>query len=224
VVLRRRRQAAPPPPAPLPAIDAAPAPEPWPAATAVAAPEEPADVWTPAAEAIDVTDHAIELPALAPMPRRRAARAGRTALKLALVLGCAGAAVAATGVLKTPPQDSPPPTVGEASVVAGTKPHKAKPGRHKAERKPARHKRAHRHAAAAPPHVPAATSAPTPRATPVVRTPSPAPVRHVVSRPAPTPAPKPAAPKPASPKPSTSPQPAASAPSGEPGRQPPSSP
>jgi hypothetical protein len=216
VVLRRRRQAA-PLPAPLPAIDAAPAPEPWPTETAFAAPEEPADVWTPAAEAIDVTDHTIELPALAPMPRRRAARAGRAALTLALVLGCAGAAVAATGVLKTPPQDSPPPTVGEASVVAAAKPHKAKLVRYKAKRRPARHK-THRHAAAAPPHVPAA--APAPRAAPMVRTPSPAPVHHVVSRPAP----KPAAPKPAAPKPSTSPQPAASAPSGEPGRQPPSSP
>jgi hypothetical protein len=223
VVLRRRRQAA-PPPAPLPAIDAAPAPEPWPTETAFAAPEEPAEVWTAAAEALDVTDHTIELPALAPMPRRRAARAGRAALTLALVLGCAGAAVAATGVLKTPPQDRPPPTVGEASVVAAAKPHKAMPVRHKTKSKPARHKRARRHAAAAPPHVPAATSAPAPRAAPVVRTPSPAPVRHIVSRPAPPPAPKPAAPKPAAPKPSTSPQPAASAPSGEPGRQPPSSP
>jgi hypothetical protein len=221
VVLRRRRQAAPPPP-PLPAIDAAPAPEPWPADLAVAAPEEPAEVWTPAAEAIDVTDHTIELPALAPMPRRRVARAGRAALTLGLVLGCAGAAVAATGVLKTPPHDGPPPTVGEASVVAAAKPHKTKHVRHKATRKPARRKRAHHHAAAPSPRVAPATSAPAPRATPVVRAPSPAPVRHVVSRPAP--APKPTAPKPAAPKPSTSPQPAASAPSGEPGRQPPSSP
>jgi hypothetical protein len=228
VVLRRRRHAEAPPLA-APPIDAGPAPEPWPADPDVATAllDEPADAWMAAAEPIDVTDHTIELPALAPMPRRRAALAGRAALTLALVLGCAGAAVAATGVLKSEPQDSPPPTVGEASVVAPAKPHKAKPAAHRHKAKPVRHKRAHRarHARhhVASPRIVAAAPSPAPAAAPV-RSPSPAPVRHVVSRPAPQPAPKPSAPRPPSSQPAASPQPAASAPSGEPGRQPPPSP
>ena len=217
--LRRRRHAAPPPPF-APALDTAPAPESWPAGPDLAvALEEPAGAWRAAAEPIDVTDHTIELPTLAPIPRRRAARAGRAALALALVLGCAGAAVAATGVLRSTPRDSPPPTVGGASVVAAAKPHKARAARHRVHKR-AHHKRA-RHArrhVAAPPVV-AEAPAPAPRPA-EISTPAPAPVRHVVSRTAP----KPAAPKPSSPQPTAAPQPAASAPSGEPGRQPPPSP
>jgi hypothetical protein len=221
VALRRRRHAAPPPFAP--AIDTAPAPEPWPAEPdlAVAVDEAP-DAWTAATEAIDVTDHTIELPALAPISRRRAARAGRAALTLGLVLGCAGAAVAATGVLESKPQETPPPTIGDASVVAAAKPHASKPAHHRAQKR-THHKRARRarHHPAAP-RVAAAAPAPSPRAgrAGLTTTAAPAPVRHVVSRPAP----KPANPKPSSPKPAAAPQPAASAPSGEPGRQPPSSP
>jgi len=212
VGLRRRRPAAAPPPF-ASAIETAPAPEPWPTEPdlAVALGEQP-EAWTAAAEPIDVTDHTIELPALAPIPRRRAARAGRAALTLGLVLGCAGAAVAATGVLRSKPQESPPPTVGDASVVAAAKPHKSKPAHHRADKRRARHR-------AAAPRVATAAPAPAPRAA-LVSTPAAAPVRHVVSRPAP----KPAAPKPSSPKPAAAPQPAASAPSGEPGRQPPPSP
>jgi hypothetical protein len=208
-----------------------PAREEWPAEpgfTALALDERPAEepgLWTAAADPIDVTDATIDMPALAPVSRRRAARAGRAALTAALVLGCAGAAVAASGVLKTKRETTAPPTVSGSSVVAASRTQHAEP----AHRRRAVHHRAHRHKPShvARHHVAAAPAQPV-AAAPVSSAPAPArtpsaPVRRVVSRPAPSPAPKPA-PKPVATAPAPSPQPAASAPSGEPGRQPPPSP
>ena len=207
------------PPAPVPAAPEAWDAEPGFAPVALAEPQagEPGD-WVAAADPIDVTDATIDMPALAAMPRHRAARAGRAALTLALVLGCAGAAVAATGVLRSKHETSPPPTLGGSSVVAASRPHPAKPAHHKraVHRHRARHHRRHHAAAVAPRRLVAAAPAHStaPAAPSTVR----APVHHVSTpAPAPTPAPKPVASKPAA----SSPQPAASAPSGEPGRQPP---
>ena len=189
-------------------------------------PREEPGAWTAAAEAVDVTDHTVEFPALAPLPRRRAARAGRVALTLALVLGCAGAAVAATGVLRSDHQVPAPPTVSGSSVVAAARPHHGRPAHHARHRQAAHHRRARHHRRhRASRHVAPRTlvaSAPAPAPAPAA-----APVRHVVSSPAPKPAPQPAAqpaPEPAATKPATAPQPSASAPSGEPGRQPPPAP
>jgi hypothetical protein len=215
---------APPLPSPAP-----PAQDAWtsePGFAPVALAEPPADepgVWVAAAEAVDVTDATIDMPALAAMPRRRAARAGRAALTLALVLGCAGAAVAASGVLRSKPETSPPPTVSDSSVVAPARAHRAKPAHHKRvvhrhHTRHHRHRRAAGHGVAvAPRRIVAAAPAHTAPAAPA---PVSAPVHRVSS---PAPAPKPA-PQPVASTPAASPQPAASAPSGEPGRQPPPSP
>ena len=190
-----------------------------------AAPPDAPGTWEAATEPVDMTDHSIELPALAPMPRRYAARIGRAALVLVLVLGCAGAAVAFSGVLeKRPEAAAPPNAVGDASVVAPVRTHHAKT---KSKPKPvhehkARH-RHHRHAKAAPRQVVAAAPAPAANPAPIQNTASaPAPVRQVSSSPAPTPAPS--RPTPSTTTTTAAPQPAASAPSGEPGRQPPSQP
>jgi len=167
-----------------------------------------------------MTDHSIGLPALAPMPRHRAARIGRAALVLVLVLGCAGAAVAFSGVLeKRPEASAPPDALGDASVVAPVRTHHAKPKPKPVHRHKARH-RHHRHAKAAPRQVAAATPAPAANPAPIQTTASaPAPVRHVSSSPTPAPS------RPTNTTTTTAaPQPAASAPSGEPGRQPPSQP
>jgi hypothetical protein len=182
--------------------------------------------WSAATDRIDVTDHTVELPALPapPSPGRR--RAWRAALTLALVLGCAGAAVAASGVLRSKDEMPAPVRIGAASSIAVKPAHhaKAKPKAKPAKRAhhATRHHRHARHrAAVAPAHVvaaaPAASAAPAPSA-PVVH--------HVVSSPKPTPVstPKPT-PKPVVKQPTTtSSQPAPSAPSGEPGRQPPPAP
>jgi len=189
-----------------------------------AAPPDAPGTWEAATEPVDMTDHSIGLPALAPMPRHRAARIGRAALVLVLVLGCAGAAVAFSSVLeKRPEAAAPPDALGDASVVAPVRTHhaKAKPKPKPAHRHKARH-RHRRHAKAAPRQVAAATPAPAANPAPIQTTASaPAPVRHVSSSPTPTPAPS----RPTNTTTTTAaPQPAASAPSGEPGRQPPSQP
>jgi hypothetical protein len=211
VALRRRRAS----PVLVPVPAAPPAQERWhtePGFSAVALDEPPVDepgLWTAAAEAIDVTDQTVELPALAPLPDRRAARAGRALLTLVLVLGCGGGAVAASGVLKTKHEASPEPVVtGSSSTVAASR-HHARPVHHK--RVVRRHHR-RRHVRVAARRIVAAAPVRTTRIAPVRA----APVHHVVSKPTPRPAPEPAASQP-----TTAPQPAASAPSGEPGRQPP---
>jgi hypothetical protein len=186
-----------------------------------AAPPDAPGTWHAAAEPVDMTDHSIELPALAPMPRHRAARVGRMALVLVLILGCAGGAVAFSGVLETRPDAAPPPaTVGDASVVAPARAHhaKAKPKLSPKRKHHHRVRHRHRHATGVPRHAVAATPAPATHAAPVPTTAAaPAPVRHVSSSPAPTSAPS----KPSTSTTTAAPQPSASAPSGEPGRQPP---
>jgi hypothetical protein len=199
VALRRRRQSA---------VEDA-----WhadPGFASVALEEPPADepgLWAAAAEPIDVTDSTVDMPVLAALPRRRAARAGHALLTLGLVLGCAGAAVAASGVLKAKHEDSPPPiATGSSSAVAPAR-HHDKPAQHK--RVVHRHHRHHarrRRVAVAPPRRIVA-AAPLRSA--------PAPVRPVARQPVSRPAPKPA-----TSTPTAAPQPAPSAPSGEPGRQP----
>ena len=191
-----------------------------------AAPPDAPGTWEAATDPVDMTDHSIELPALAPMPRHHAARIGRAALVLVLVLGCAGAAVAFSGVLeKRPDAAAPPDAVGDASVVAPVRTHharaKPKPKPNPIHRHKARH-RQHRHAKVAPREVVAAAPAPAANPAPIQTTASaPAPVRHVSSSPAPTSTPS----RPTNTTTTTAaPQPAASAPSGEPGRQPPSQP
>jgi hypothetical protein len=194
---------------------------------AVALEERPADAegaWTAAAEPIDVTDHTVDMPALAPLPRRGAGRALRAALTPVLVLGCAGAALAASGALHSRRDPAAPPTGAISSSAIATTP------RHHARAKPVKraHRVRHHHRARARAHRHrAAVAAPRVAAAAPVQAPSPAPVRHVVSAPAPAPSPAPVAPRP-SPKPvatkpatTTVSQPAPSAPSGEPGRQPP---
>ena len=103
------------------------------------------------------------MPALAAMPRRRAARAGRAALTLALVLGCAGAAVAASGVLRPSPQaNRRPPSAARRSW-----PHRARispsPRHHKrvVHRHRRRHHAARRRLAVAPRRLVAAAPART---------------------------------------------------------------
>jgi hypothetical protein len=194
----------------------------------VALEERPAEAdgaWTAAAEPIDVTDHTVDMPALAPLPRRGAGRVLRATLTLVLVLGCAGAALAASGALQSKRDPAPPATSALSSSAIATAPrHHAKPKPAKRAHRARHHRRArvHRHhAAVVAPRVAAAA----PAATAPVQARSPAPVRHIVSAPAPTPAPvatRPA-PKPVATKPATTTvsQPAPSAPSGEPGRQPP---
>ena len=188
-----------------------------------AAPPDAPGTWEAATEPVDMIDHSIELPELAPMPRHHAARIGRAALVLVLVLGCAGAAVAFSGVLeKRPDAAAPADAVGDASVVAPVRSHHAKA---KPERKPVHRHRArrrhHRHAKVAPSQVVAAAPVPAASPAPIQTTASaPAPVRHVSSSPAPTSTPS----RPTNSTTTTAPQPAASAPSGEPGRQPPSQP
>jgi hypothetical protein len=182
--------------------------------------------WSAATDPIDVTDHTVELPALPAPPGPGRRRAWRAALTLALVLGCAGAALAASGVLRSKDEMPAPVRIGAASSIAVKPAHhaKAKPKAKPAKRAhhPARrHRHARHRAAAAPAHVaapvPAASAAPAPSA-PVVH--------HVVSSPKPTqvstprPTPKPVVKQPTT----TSSQPAPSAPSGEPGRQPPPAP
>ena len=200
-----------------------PAKDPWPAEPGfapVAVAEPPADgpgVWAAAAEPIDVTDATIDMPALAPVRGRHAARARSAVLTLAVVLACAGAAVAPSGVLKANHDKTPPVATGSSSAIATARPH-AKPAHHQRVVHHRRHRRHHarRHrTAVAPRQLVAAAPVRTTSAT----TPARAPVRPVVRRPASRPAPKPA-PKPVATKPATTPQPAPSAPSGEPGRQP----
>jgi hypothetical protein len=236
-----RRAPEPPSPAALQA-EAAPLPE-WPsppaseAAPATAADwaaepgfapvavEERADGsagdWSAATDPIDVTDHTVELPALPAPPGAGRRRAWRAALTLALVLGCAGAAVAASGVLRSKDEMPAPVRIGAASSIAVKPAHhaKAKPAK-RAHHAARHHRRPRHHAAVAPAHVVAAAPAAPASSAPVVH--------HVVSRPAPTqvstPKPKPT-PKPVVKQPTTtSSQPAPSAPSGEPGRQPPPAP
>ena len=238
-LLRRAPEPGPAVPAPEPAW---PAPPPaaaplegageWsadPGFAAVALEERPAETegaWTAAAEPIDVTDHTVDMPALAPPPRRGSGRVLRATLTLILVLGCAGGALAASGALHSKRDPAAPATSALSSSAIATAPrHHAKPKPkpakpvHRAARRHHRRARAHRqHAAVAAPRVAAAAP---------VRAPSPAPVRHVVSAPAPASSPAPVAtkpaPKPVATKPATTTvsQPAPSAPSGEPGRQPP---
>jgi hypothetical protein len=247
VALRDVLRRAPEPPSPAaPQAEAVPLPE-WPsppaseAAPATAADwaaepgfapvavEERADGsagdWSAAADPIDVTDHTVELPALPAPPGAGRRRAWRAALTLALVLGCTGAAVAASGVLRSKDEMPAPVRIGAASSIAVKPAHHAKA---KPKAKPAKrahhaarhHRRPRHHAAVAPAHVVAAAPATPASSAPVVH--------HVVSRPAPTqvstPKPKPT-PKPVVKQPTTtSSQPAPSAPSGEPGRQPPPAP
>jgi hypothetical protein len=217
----------PPPPA-EPTTDTA---DDWaaePGFAAVAVEEPPAEAaadWAPAAAPIDVTDHTVEMPALAPPPAPGRRRVWRAGLTLVLLLACVGGALAASGVLTKKDEMPPPVRIGAASSIAPKPAQHAKPKakpvkhRHHAARHHARrHRRAHRHAAPATAHfVAAAPARPTsPRPT----------VHRVVSRPAPRPAPKRVsaprpAPKPVVRKPTTTvSQPAPSAPSGEPGRQP----
>ena len=187
----------------------------------VALEERPAEAegaWTAAAEPIDVTDHTVDMPALAPLPRRRAGRLLRAALTPVLVLGCAGAALAASGALHSKRDPAAPATSTISSSAVATAP-KPKPTKRAHRVRHHQRARTHRHhAAVAAPRV----AAPAP-----VQAPAPAPVRHVVSAPAPAPRPAPVAtrpaPKPVATKPATTTvsQPAPSAPSGEPGRQPP---
>ena len=107
-----------------------PAKDPWPAEPGfapVAVAEPPADepgVWAAAAEPIDVTDATIDMPALAPVRGRHAARARSAVLTLAVVLACAGAAIAASGVLKANHDKTPPPVAtGSSSAIATARPH-----------------------------------------------------------------------------------------------------
>jgi hypothetical protein len=235
VALRDLLRRAPEPEVAVPAAEPAwPAPPPaaaplegageWsadPGFATVALEERPAEAegaWTAAAEPIDVTDHTVDMPALAPLPRRGAGRLLRAALTLVLVLGCAGAALAASGALHSKRDPAAPATSAiSSSAIATTPRHHAKPRRAKRAHRHHRARTRSHHAAVAAPRVAAAAPVrPAP-----VRTPSPAPVRHVVSAPAPAPRP---APKPVATKPTTTTtvsQPAPSAPSGEPGRQPP---
>jgi hypothetical protein len=244
-LLRRAPEAAQPSPVQEPAAEPAwPSPAPAePAATTaadwstepgfadIAVEERPAGGpvdWAAGAEPIDVNDHSVEMPALPLPPGPRRGRFVRAVLPLALVLACGGAALAASGALHSKNDAMPAPVrIGAASSIATKPVHhaKARPAKrahhHAARHHARRHRRAHRHVAVAPAHVVAAAPAP----------PRPAPVVHrVVSRPAPRPAPKPvSAPKPAPTPVATKPtttasQPAPSAPSGEAGRQPPSTP
>jgi hypothetical protein len=247
-LLRRAPEAAQPSPVQEPAAEPAwPIPAPAePAATtaadwstepgfaAVAVEERPADEpvdWAAGAEPIDVNDHTVEMPALPLPPAPRRGRFVRAGLPLALVVACVGAALAASGALRSKKDAMPAPVrIGAASSIA-TKPahhartkasHAKRAHRHAARHQARRHRRAHRQVAVAPAHVVAAAPA-TPAA------PRPAPVvQRVVSRPAPRPAPVSApkrAPTPVATKPTTTAsQPAPSAPSGEAGRQPPSTP
>jgi len=217
-------------PSPAPAEPAATTAADWsaePGFAPVAVEDRPAEApgdWAAAAEPIDVNDHTVEMPALPLPPAPRRGRFVRVTLPLALVLGCAGAVLAASGALHKKDDMPAPVRIGAASAIATKPVHhaKAKPkaaerAHHAARHHARRHHRAHRHVAVAPAHVVATAPA---RPAPVVH--------HVVTRPAPRPAPV-AAPKPA-PKPVavtpilTVSQPAPSAPSGETGRQPPPTP
>ena len=247
-LLRRAPEAAQPSPVQEPAAEPAwPSPAPAePAATTaadwstepgfspIAVEERPAegpDDWAAGAEPIDVNDHTVEMPALPLPPGPRRGRFVRAVLPLALVLACGGAALAASGALHSKKDAMPAPVrIGAASTIATKPVHhakaRAKPAKrahhHAARHHARRHRRAHRQGAVAPAHVVAAAPATrsAPRPAPVVQ--------RVVSRPAPRPtpvsAPKPA-PTPVATKPTTTvSQPAPSAPSGEAGRQPPSTP
>jgi hypothetical protein len=185
--------------------------------------------WAAGAEPIDVNDHTVAMPALPLPPGPRRGRFVRALLPLALAVACAGAALAASGALHSKKEAMPAPVrIGAASSIATKPVHKAKARpakrahRHAARDRARRHRRAHHHVAVAPAHVVAAAPArpAAPRPAPVVQ--------RVVSRPAPRPAPVSApkpAPTPVATKPTTTAsQPAPSAPSGEAGRQPPSTP